>query len=115
MINLKFKSLEVEGFQSIGKASIDFDNLGTCLIIGKNNSDSKVRSNGSGKSSLIISLIWCLFGSTPNGIKSEVVNTFYNKDDKKIINIGSLTTHSFAYSNKQVGRYYILDTKNMSI
>ena len=58
---------------------IDFDNLGTCLIIGKNNSDSKVRSNGSGKSSLIISLIWCLFGSTPNGIKSEVVNTFYNK------------------------------------
>ena len=79
MINLKFKSLEVEGFQSIGKASIDFDNLGTCLIIGKNNSDSKVRSNGSGKSSLIISLIWCLFGSTPNGIKSEVVNTFYNK------------------------------------
>ena len=77
MINLKFKSLEVEGFQSIGKASINFDNLGTCLIIGKNNSDSKVRSNGSGKSSLIISLIWCLFGSTPNGIKNEVVNTFY--------------------------------------
>lgn len=79
MINLKFKSLDVEGFQSIGKANIDFNNLGTCLITGKNNSDSKVKSNGSGKSSLIVSLIWCLFGSTPNGIKNEVVNSFYNK------------------------------------
>ncbi len=79
MINLKFKSLDVEGFQSIGKANIDFNNLGTCLITGKNNSDTKVKSNGSGKSSLIISLIWCLFGSTPNGIKNEVVNTFYKK------------------------------------
>lgn len=77
MINLKFKSLDVEGFQSIGKANIDFNDLGTCLITGKNNSDTKVKSNGSGKSSLIISLLWCLFGSTPNGIKNEVVNTFY--------------------------------------
>lgn len=41
--------------------------------------------------------------------------TIYNKDNKKIINIGSLTTHSFADSNKHVGRYYILDTKDMSI
>ena len=79
MINLKFKSLEIEGFQSIGKACLDFNNLGTCLITGKNNADHKTRSNGSGKSSLIVSLIWCLFGTTPNGIKNEVVNTFYNK------------------------------------
>lgn len=79
MLNLKFKSLDVEGFQSIGKANIDFDNLGTCLITGKNLSDNKARSNGSGKSSLIISLIWCLFGSTPNGIKNEVINSFYKR------------------------------------
>lgn len=79
MLNLKFKSLDVEGFQSIGKANIDFKNLGTCLITGKNLSDNKARSNGSGKSSLIISLIWCLFGSTPNGIKNEVINSFYNR------------------------------------
>lgn len=77
MINLKFKSLDVEGFQSIGKANIDFNNLGTCLITGRNNADDKVKSNGAGKSSLIISLIWCLFGSTPNGIKNEVVNSYY--------------------------------------
>lgn len=41
--------------------------------------------------------------------------TIYNKDNKKIINIGSLTTHSFADSNKHVGKYYILDTKDMLI
>lgn len=79
MLNLKFKSLDVEGFQSIGKASIGFKNLGTCLITGKNLSDNKTKSNGSGKSSLIISLIWCLFGSTPNGIKNEVVNSYYKQ------------------------------------
>lgn len=86
MINLKFKSLDVEGFQSIGKVSLDFTNLGTCLITGKNNADNKTRSNGSGKSSLIVSLIWCLFGSTPNGIKNEVVNTFYNKGCSVFVN-----------------------------
>ena len=34
---------------------------------------------------------------------------------KKIINIGSLTTHSFADSNKHIGKYYILDTNDRSI
>lgn len=39
----------------------------------------------------------------------------YNKDNKQIINIGSLTTHSFADSNKHIGKYYILDTNDRSI
>ena len=39
----------------------------------------------------------------------------YDKDDKKIINIGSLTSHSFADSNKHIGKYYILDTNDRSI
>lgn len=41
--------------------------------------------------------------------------TIYNKNDKRIINIGSLTTHSFADSNNHIGCYYILNTDDMSI
>lgn len=42
-------------------------------------------------------------------------DVIYNKDDKKIINIGSLTTHSFADSNNHLGKCYILDTKTLEI
>ena len=76
MINLQFLSLNIEGFQSIGLAGLDFNNLGTCFIKGVNNYDSKTKSNGSGKSSLLSSIHWCLFGKTPNGVGNDVVNKF---------------------------------------
>lgn len=78
MINLKFNSLKLEGFQSLGKVEIDFKNLGTCFIKGINKYDGKTKSNGSGKSSLMSSISWCLFGKTPSGISNDVVNKFLN-------------------------------------
>lgn len=42
-------------------------------------------------------------------------DVIYNKNDKKIINIGSLTTHSFADSNNHLGKCYILDTDTFEI
>ena len=78
MINLRFLSLNIEGFQSIGSAELDFDNLGTCFIKGINNYDSKTKSNGSGKSSLLVSIYWVLFGKTPAGVGNDVVNKFSN-------------------------------------
>lgn len=76
MINLQFKDLNIEGFQSIGAAKINFENLGTCFIKGVNKYDTKTKSNGSGKSSLLMSIYWCLFGKTPAGIGNDVVNKF---------------------------------------
>lgn len=78
MINLKFLSIHVEGFQSIDNISLDFTNLGMCLIKGINLYDTKTKSNGSGKSSLCMSIPWVLFGKTPTGIGNEVVNKFSN-------------------------------------
>lgn len=40
MINLQFKELNIEGFQSIGNAKINFENLGTCFIKGINKYDT---------------------------------------------------------------------------
>jgi len=37
----------------------------------------------------------------------------YDKDNKKIINIGSLTSHSFADSNYHIGACYIFDTDKL--
>ena len=77
MVKLKFLNINIEGFQSIGKANIDFNNLGTCFIKGINNYDSKTKSNGSGKSSLLTSIYWAIYGRTPSGIGNDVVNKFY--------------------------------------
>lgn len=77
--NIKFIEMQGEGFQSIGNASINFTNLGTCFINGINKYDSKTKSNGSGKSSLLMMLYWCIFGKTPTGIGNNVVNKFYKK------------------------------------
>ena len=79
MINLKFLNINIEGFQSIGDAFIDFTNLGTCFIKGINNYDDKTKSNGSGKSSLMMSIPWCIFGKTPTGMSNNIVNKFSDK------------------------------------
>lgn len=76
MINIKFNKLKLEGFQSLDKATLDFNNLGICFINGINNYDNKTSSNGSGKTSLMSSIFWCLFGKTPTGIGNDVVNKF---------------------------------------
>ena len=76
MITLNFKSIEFENFQSLGKGSLNLNDLGLCLIQGINNYDNMTKSNGSGKSSLMSTIVWCLFGQTPNGIKGDVVNKF---------------------------------------
>lgn len=39
----------------------------------------------------------------------------YDKNNRQIYNIGSLTTHSFADSDNHIAACYVLDTKNMSI
>ena len=69
--------------------------------------------SGSGKSSLIISLIWCLFGSTPNGIKSEVVNTFYNKGCSVFIDFyvdDEISIGDYVMSSGEVACEVVIDT-----
>lgn len=74
-MNIKFKHLLVEGFLSIGLAEVDLEDRGFVLINGQNNNlDDGTQSNGSGKSSLMEALVWCLTGETARGISKGISN-----------------------------------------
>ena len=74
-MNIKFKHLLVEGFLSIGFAEVDLEDRGFVLLNGiNNNPDDGTQSNGSGKSSLMEALVWCLTGETIRGISKGISN-----------------------------------------
>lgn len=74
-MKILFKRIEIENFLSIGSASIDLDNQGFVQISGVNNCvrDNSI-SNGSGKSSIFESLVWCLTGDTIRGSARDISN-----------------------------------------
>jgi DNA repair exonuclease SbcCD ATPase subunit len=73
---VEISKLKIENFLIIGQADIDLSNRGLCRIAGENSDDTTSSSNGSGKSSIIEAIYWCLFGETLRNIKSAdgVVN-----------------------------------------
>jgi DNA repair exonuclease SbcCD ATPase subunit len=73
---LRFISADIEGFQSLSRCQLSLDNQGFVAIKGINQFDAKARSNGSGKSSLLESVNWCLFGKTSAGV-TTVKNRYY--------------------------------------
>lgn len=74
---LKFKSVYIEGFQSIERAQVELDSQGVVLVRGINNFDDNASSNGSGKSSIFQAIYYCIFGKTSEGI-SDPSNRYYN-------------------------------------
>jgi len=67
-----FKQIKIKNFLSIGKDEVSLDfSSGINLITGEN--QDKGGRNGVGKSSLIESIYWCLFGNTIRDIKKDKV------------------------------------------
>ena len=76
-MNVRFTKLIIEGFQSIGsREELDLEGQGITIIKGINEYEGKTSSNGSGKSSILEALNWCLFGKTSAGV-TNVVNRYY--------------------------------------
>lgn len=71
-----FKTLRIQNFLSYRSSqTIELQGQGLVLIEGRNKDDPNTSSNGSGKSSIIDALIWCLYGSTLRGYEGdEVIN-----------------------------------------
>lgn len=75
---INFKSVKLCNFMSFDNAVVKLDDRGFTLISGiNNNKDDLAKSNGSGKSSLIESIVWCLTGETIRGVR-QVSNKFTN-------------------------------------
>jgi DNA repair exonuclease SbcCD ATPase subunit len=73
-MKLKFKTKNTLAF---GEKGIEFDlsEPGLFLVTGKHLSSSSKTSNGVGKSSILDTLLWGLYGSKPSGrLKSDIVN-----------------------------------------
>lgn len=74
---IKFKTVTLAGFQSIGKATVELSNQGVVLIKGNNQYESYANSNGSGKSSIFESIFWAIYGRTSSGI-TDPTNRYTN-------------------------------------
>lgn len=77
-MNISFNTLEVDGFMSFDRASLDIKDLGIVSIKGINEFEPLATSNGSGKSAISEAMIWCLTGSTSRGA-NDVANLILNK------------------------------------
>lgn len=65
---MRFLSVSMGNFCSIGEAHVDLANQRMVVVAGKNLDAEAASSNASGKSSLAVdSICWCLFGKTTKG------------------------------------------------
>lgn len=83
-MNIIFKTLEINDFQSIGHAKIELDEKGTTIVKGINNYEENTMSNGSGKSSIFEALYFSLFGKTTTGI-TNVTNRYSGSKSYKLV------------------------------
>lgn len=73
------KKIQIKNFLSIKDIEVNFDNYDGVIQIAGENRDSS-RSNGSGKSSVVESVVYALFGRTLRGINKEtIVNDIYGE------------------------------------
>lgn len=80
MKHVNFLKIYIQNFLSVGKPGIEISfQEGVNLITGINN--DKDSRNGVGKSTIIESLYWCLFGDTMREIKKDQVVNNINKKD----------------------------------
>lgn len=79
---MKFKKVDIKNFMSIGEATLDLDKRGLVLIDGKNLTPATtIDTNGTGKSSMLSSIFYALYGEMPNGDKADsVINSKVGKD-----------------------------------
>lgn len=102
-MNIKFKYIKIDGFMSFDKSELNLEELGVSYVKGINNYESLSKSNGSGKSAIFESIIWCLTGSTSRGA-SDVCNS--------ILGNGSLVSLEFSVDEIE---YKVTRTKNHSM
>ena len=92
MKHVHFQKIYIQNFLSVGKPGIEIVfQEGINLITGINH--DKDSRNGVGKSTIIESLYWCLFGSTMREIKKDQIVNNINKKDCTVLLHFTVTTN----------------------
>lgn len=85
---MKFHTLTIHNFLTIGEAVVHLKDKGLHLIQGINDDNTSAISNGAGKSSVVDALSWVLFGVTNRGTKGDrVVNRERKKECSVLLTI----------------------------
>ena len=103
MKQIVFKKIIIENFLSVGDSPVEIDfSTGISLITGENR--DKGGRNGVGKSSIIESLYWCLFGNTIRDIKRDKI--VHNQSKK-----GCCVALYFSIKSAKISSNYILSRR----
>jgi DNA repair exonuclease SbcCD ATPase subunit len=70
--------LKLENFFSHKESEVDFKNFNSALLLGSTDGDYS-RSNGSGKSAIFESILWCLFNKSRAAMMDDVIHWGENK------------------------------------
>jgi DNA repair exonuclease SbcCD ATPase subunit len=84
MKKIQFKSISVQNFLSVGDKKIEIDFIKGLNLITGENLDNNTR-NGVGKSSIIESIYWCLFGNTIRDIKNDKIIHNLSKKNCEVV------------------------------
>ena len=86
---MDFNYVHAHNFLTIADAVVHLNARGLVAIEGVNKDDPSATSNGSGKSSIVDAICWCLYGTTARGEGGDdVVNTTVGKDCRVVVAIG---------------------------
>lgn len=114
-MSINIKEIELRNFKSYGDyiTKLDISNLGPVLVVGQRGEVDEVKSRkscGAGKSGLIDSIIWCIFGRTFKRAKpgDSVVNWYSGKNCYVTIKTtdGWVITRSRKYQGKDDLLFY---------
>lgn len=81
LLNMYFTNVKAHNFLSIGDVEMDLVKRGLLILTGENLDDPSASSNGAGKSALVESIYWCLYGDTLRNVK--YVDSVVNRGSKK--------------------------------
>lgn len=71
---MRIEAISIENFLSIGaEQKLYLADKGLNVLQGVNNDDDSASSNGSGKSTVLDALMWCLYGETARGLTGDAV------------------------------------------
>jgi DNA repair exonuclease SbcCD ATPase subunit len=83
---VKLNNVKIENFLSVKNAAVDFEACGNLVrIIGKNYDTSPMSSNGAGKSLIIESVMFAMFGKTIRKTNDKSLQNYHTKGKCKVV------------------------------